>query len=198
MTSTGRKILRAALPAIGFCAVQGACQANTDAPGQHKKDLQAFVGTWRVTKNVTTSACQDEFLLEHVDPSTLTLFHLALGETSDLASNDGDCSFNWHVNGKHMTADAGQFCNQDLGDGAGVEVGLIHAQGTVQPDGSAKDSILVSVTLRPATGTPRTCLVTIEEALTRIPEGEVSKAEPQAKARAVRSSTKYARPLMRK
>lgn len=161
----------------------------------HRADIDRFVGSWKVTHSATTSACQDGFVLEHPDPSTITRFNLDYGDTSDLKSDDGDCSFTWYVQDRELRAQAGQFCNQDLPDGSQVQVGLIYAHGTLQPDGSAKDSIFISVTLDPKEGESRTCLVTIEETLV-LTGDELPSMVEQGKKRNVPKS-KYAETMTR-
>lgn len=174
-----------------LAAASQASAQDSGAPGQHKKDVEAFVGSWQVKHSATTSACQDAFLLEHPDPSTISLFHLDLGTTTDLVSDDGDCSFTWYVQGGELRARAGQFCMQELPDTSEVEVGLIYAHGSLQSDGTAEDSILVSVTLYPAEGTARTCLVTIEETLVKISQKPPTSMAKPGKGRSL-SKSKYA------
>jgi hypothetical protein len=133
----------------------------------HSKNVQRFIGTWIVSAAVTTSACQDDLIQELPDLNTVTPFVLTPGLDSDLVSDDGGCSFKWNVEGRELKAEAGQICVRPLSDGGRLNVGLIYANGTLQCDGSTKDSILVTVSLQPKNAPQRTCLVFMQETLYR-------------------------------
>lgn len=165
-------------------------------PNIHPLDVKRFVGTWKVKSSSTTSLCQDGFILEHPDPATLTLFVLSKHPTSDLGSDDGDCQFLWGVEGRELKAEHGQICHQTFPDGGKLEVGLIEAGGTLQCDGTAKDSIEVSVTLTGADGVAKTCLVTIEETLEKIEDTQAQQRKLASKS-AAKASSKYVRAVTR-